>query len=271
MKRIFSIVVLILIGCCFSLSAQDMPEKKQKQKHRPHQSQPHFPEPRPTTYIKDKGEGAPVNFGLSIAPTFCWMHPNSEGYSTDGMLVGMRYGIPLNINLTHRKSFYVCTGVYVEQIGGKLCYRNGVSIPQVGVSENSEVHSAFRPMYFTVPLGVTLKTKSMDNFFVVGNIGVYNSLLLQAYTVDSYLLGNEMWTRSKTTYKDAATFKESLFGGLGVEYSLTQAMRVGLMVNYVHTLTNFFKGGNQAYNSVLNVNPVAKMGYIELELHVNFF
>ena len=269
MKRFFSIVVLILIGCCFSLSAQDMPEKKQKR--RTHQAPPRFPEPRPVTYIKDKGEGAAINFGLSVAPTFCWMYPTSEGYSRDGAVMGMRYGIPLNINLTHRKSYYVCTGVYVEQIGGKLCYRNGVSIPEVGISENSEVHTAFHPMYLTVPLGITLKTRSMNNFFLCGNAGVYNSLLLKVNTIDSYVLGSEMWTRSKKTYKDASTFKEAFFAGLGFEYSVTPTMRAGLMANYVQTFTNFFKGGNQAYNSVLKVNPATTMGYFEIELHINFF
>lgn len=269
MKRIFSIVVLILIGFCFGLSAQDMPEKKQKR--RTHQAPPRFPEPRPVTYIKDKGEGAAINFGLSFAPTFCWMYPTSEGYSRDGAVMGMRYGIPLNINLTHRKNYYVCTGVYVEQIGGRLCYRNGVSIPEVGISDNSEVHSAFHPTYLTIPLGVTLKTRSLNNFFVCGNAGIYSSVLLQANTVDSYVLGSEMWTRSKKSFKDAATFKEAFFAGLGFEYSVTPSMRAGVMANYVQTFTNFFKGGNQAYNSVLKVNPATTMGYFEIELHINFF
>lgn len=274
MKRVFPILTLLLVGLLLSAQAQDVTSQKQKrdrspreQSHHPH----HHDYDHQDHHIKDKGEGAPINFGVAFAPVFSWMYPTSEGYYREGVVIGMRYGIPLNINLTKRKNYYISTGVYIEQIGGKLLYRNGVSIPEVGVSINSEVHTAFRPTYITIPLGITLKTHSINNFFVCGNFGVYNSLLLQAHTIDSYRLGDEMWTREKKIYKDGAMFKEAAFGGLGFEYSVTPDMRAGLMVNYVQSFTNFFKGRNQAYNSVLGVNPKTTMGYVELELHINFF
>ncbi len=221
-------------------------------------------------YIKDSGYGARVNFGLAFAPTFDWMYTSTEGYARDGVAVGMRYGVPLNINLTRGKNYYVSTGVFLEHVGGKLSLRDHVVLPEVGETDNTEIHRTYRNMYLTIPVGITLKTKSLHNFFICGNAGLYNSVLLSAHNIDACLLGGEMWSREKQKYSESATFKESVYAGLGFEYSVTSEMRAGIMVNYVHTFTNYFRGRGNAYNSVLEVDPKAHIGYVEIELHVNF-
>lgn len=232
--------------------------------------EPHHPHPVPV-FIKDDGVGAPVNFGLSFAPTFDWMYSKTDGYERDGMVVGMRYGIPLNINLTKTKNYYVSTGVFMEHLGGILSFRDKVILPDIGASENSAISRTYRAMYIMVPVGITLKTNSLNNFFVCGNAGFYNSLLLNANNVDACVLSGEVWSRQKQKYDEAAVLKESFYAGLGFEYSVTPKMRAGIMANYVHTLTNFFKGKGQAYNDVLKVDPKAKFGYVEIEAHINFF
>ena len=68
----------------------------------------------PAGVDKDNGEGARINFGLAFAPTFDWMYTKTPGHQRDGISVGMRYGIPINVNLTHGKNFYVSTGVFLE-------------------------------------------------------------------------------------------------------------------------------------------------------------
>lgn len=220
---------------------------------------------------KDDGKGARINFGLSFSPTFNWMYTSTEGYARDGIIVGMRYGIPLNINLTRTKNYYVSTGIFIEHLGGKLSLHDRVVLPTIGETNNTEIHRTFRPTYLTLPLGILLKTNSIKNFYLCGQAGIFNSLLLQTMHTDACLLGEEMWSREKILYTKSATFKESGYAGIGIEYSVTPKMRAGLMANYVHTFTNFFKGAGQAYNSVLKVNPKAHIGYAELELHINFF
>lgn len=257
MKKLLFLLVIACLGTTISLSAQRI---------RP----PREGYPRPV-FIKDNGEGARINFGLAFAPTFDWLYTNTNGYSRDGVLVGMRYGIPLNINLTHRKHYYVSTGVFAEHLGGKLVFHDRVVLPNVGETDNTEIHRNYRATYLTIPLGITLKSRSLRNFFVCGNAGIYNSLLLGANNVDACLLGGEMWSRERHQYTEAATIRESAYAGLGFEYSVTPTMRAGLMANYVHSFTNFFKGKGQAYNDVLMVDPKANFGYFELELHINFF
>lgn len=261
MKKCLFLLTVICLGLLMPALAQE-PEMK-SHRHRP---------PRPSlVFIKDDGNGAPVNFGIAFSPTFDWMYTNTAGYSRDGMAVGMRYGIPLNINLTHRKNYYVSTGVFVEHLGGVLSLRDKVVLPDVGASENSQIRRTYRTMYITIPVGITLKTNSLSNFFICGNVGFYNSFLLSANNIDACMLGGELWSRQKQKYGEAAVCKESVYAGFGFEYSVTPKMRAGITTNYVHTLTNFFKGRGQAYNDVLKVDPKAKFGYVEIEAHINFF
>ncbi len=260
MKQISFSLIALCLGMLLLLPAQE----GYAQRNKP-------PRPNYPGGIKDNGEGARINFGFSFAPTFDWMYTKTSGYSRDGMDIGMRYGIPLNVNLTKTKSYYVSTGIFVEHIGGKLSLRDKVVLPNnIGEVANTEIYRTYRTMYLTIPVGITLKTKSLNNFFLCGNAGFYNSVLLQAHNIDACMLGGEMWSREKQSYDKAALMKESAYAGLGFEYSVTPKMRAGIMANYVHTFTNFFKGRGRAHNDVLGVDPKAHFGYVELEMHINF-
>lgn len=258
MKKIILLLALVSFGMSCPIQAQ---------RQGPNRS-PHI---HSVVINKDPGEGGPVNFGIAFAPTFDWMYTSTEGYKRDGFVVGMRYGFPVNINLTKGKNFYVSTGVFVEHLGGKLSLRDSVVLPGIGGS-TADIHRTYRNMYLMVPVGITLKTNPIDNFYICGNAGFYNALLLGANHIDACELGenDELWSREKQPYTEAFVLKESVFAGIGFEYAVTPKMRAGVMVNYVHSLTNYFKGRNQAYNSVLNVDPKATFGRVEIVLHINF-
>ena len=62
------------------------------------QTQPLGDHPRMnSTYIKDNGIGSRVNFGATFAPTISWMYDHTPGYEKNGVIMGMRYGLNLNI------------------------------------------------------------------------------------------------------------------------------------------------------------------------------
>lgn len=254
--------ILILAILCFGIMASAVAQRPNRVPRKPRHVYP-------AGVDKDNGEGARINFGLAFAPTFDWMYTKTPGHQRDGIVVGMRYGVPINVNLTHGKNFYVSTGVFLEHVGGKLALRDSVFLPNIGGTE-ADIHRTYRAMYLTIPVGVTLKTNSINNFYVCGNAGFYNSLLLRSSHIDGCILGDELWSRERQPYDKASILKESVFAGLGFEYAVTPKMRAGIMANYVHTLTNFFQGRNQAYNSVLKVDPKAKLGYFELVIHFNF-
>ncbi len=268
MKRICLCLLTVSLGITAAF-AQETPPQSPKAK-RPHKQ----------VSIKDDGVGHKLNFGFSFAPTLDWMFPSTTSANRDGIAVGMRYGANLNVNLTRRKHYYVSTGLFVENLGGKLKFVDNVVFPiPVGdyTVNTADVSRTYRANYLTIPVGITLKTGSLKNFFVVGNVGLYNSFRLKATNSDTYTFSNvqtnetEYWTRSATLSNEAALVKESAFAGLGVEYSITRLMRAGVTFNYVHSLTNYFKGRGNAQNNFTHEDQIAKLGYLEVVLNINFF
>jgi len=224
-----------------------------------------------STYIKDQGYGARVNFGVTFAPTIDWMYPHTEGYDKNGVIAGMRYGVNVNINLTERKNFYFSTGLFAEHTGGKMKFLDNIPIGSFYVADNLPTQRTYRSIYLTIPTMVTLKTNSINNFFICGNAGLLHGFNLNATATDSYMIDTEIWSREKKDSQEAALFKEAFIVGVGFEYSVTPTMRAGLMINYVQTFTNYFKGKGQAQNSITKLDQRANIGTVEIALNINFF
>ena len=252
---LFSVIMMVaVIGAAY---AQETPETKGK---------------RPSsTYIKDPCFGSRLNFGVTFAPSFDWMYARTPDYARDGAVLGARYGVNLNINLTEKKSYYFSTGLFVEHCGGKMRFLDNIPVDSLGIAYNTQTMRTYRSIYLTVPTAITLKTGSINNFFVCGNLGLLHSFNLKATNTDSYLIGNEMWSREKQDSHEASVLKESLMAGLGFEYSVTPNMRAGVMINYVHGITNYFKGKGKAQNGLSGADQRANLGYLEIALNINFF
>lgn len=225
-----------------------------------------------STFIKDPGVGSRVNFGVTFAPTISWMYPHTEGYEKNGAIMGMRYGINLNINLTQGKNYYFSTGVFAEHTGGKMKFLDIIPIWSLGISADSTpTQRTYRSIYLTVPTMITMKTNSIDNFYICGNAGLLHSFNLYASNTDSYMFGTELWSREKLASDEVALFKESFILGVGFEYSVTPAMRAGVMINYVQSFSNYFKGKGKAQNSFSKLDQRANIGSVEIALNINFF
>ena len=224
-----------------------------------------------STYIKDPGFGGPVNFGVTFAPTISWMYPHTEGYERNGVIMGMRYGVNLNINLTPRKNFYFSTGLFGEHCGGKMKFLDNVPIGSLAIADSTLTRRTYRTIYLTVPTMITMKTNSINNFYVTGNLGLLHSFNLYSTNTDSYLFDEELWTREKHTSEETAFMKEAFIAGVGFEYSVTPTMRAGLMLNYVQSFTNYFKGKGKAQNSLSRLDQRANLGCVEIALNINFF
>lgn len=224
-----------------------------------------------STYIKDPGVGSRVNFGVTFAPTINWMYDHTAGYTKNGVVMGMRYGLNLNINLTHKKNFYFSTGVFAEHTGGKMKFLDNIPIEPFGIADSTLTQRTYRSIYLTIPTAITMKTNSINNFYICGNIGLLHGFNLNATNTDSYYFGEELWSRQKVSSDEAALFKESFFLGVGFEYSVTPSMRAGLMINYTQGITNYFKGKGKAQNSLSGLDQRANLGSVEIALNINFF
>lgn len=224
-----------------------------------------------STFIKDPGIGSRVNFGLTFAPAIDWMYDHTAGYEKNGVVMGMRYGLNLNINLTHKKNFYFSTGVFAEHCGGKMKFLDNIPIGPLGIADSTPTQRTYRSIYLTIPTAITMKTNSINNFYICGNIGLMHSFNLNASNTDSYLFGDELWSRERIPSDEVALFKESFFVGVGFEYSVTPTMRAGVMINYTQGVTNYFKGKGKAQNGFSGVDQRANLGGVEIALNINFF
>ena len=237
----------------------------------------HTPAPAPnpgrmsSTFIKDPGFGGPVNFGFTFAPTISWMYPHTEGYEGNGVIMGMRYGVNLNINLTPMKNFYFSTGLFGEHCGGRMKFLDNIPIGSLGIADSTLTQRTYRTIYLTVPTMITMKTNSINNFYVTGNAGFLHSFNLYSTNTDSYLFDEELWSREKQSSEETAFMKEAFIVGVGFEYSVTPTMRAGVMVNYVQSFTNYFKGKGKAQNSLSKLDQRANLGCVEIALNINFF
>ncbi len=257
-------ILLLFMLCCCIFVANAQPNLVNRKPHR-------------SVNIKDNGEGKRVNFGFSFAPTIDWMIPKTEGLVRNGAIMGMRGGLNINVNLTQKKNYYVSTGVFFEQNGGKLAFIENIPLPFDSLVVNSTpTQRTYRANYITIPLGITLKTRSLNNFFITGNVGLYNSFLLKAFNEDAYSFKNdrtgeaELWSKQKTVSNETSICKETVFAGVGFEYSITKDFRAGLTVNYAHSLSNYFKGRQLAPNNYSKLDQKAKIGYVEIVLNINF-
>lgn len=258
MRRQFLILWLLAVAFVMPLCAQDNSTEKDKRMS--------------NTFLRDPGYGSRVNFGVTFAPTITWMYPHTKGYESNGALMGLRYGVNLNINLTKRKNFYFSTGLFAEHCGGKMKFLDNMTIDS-SVFDSIPTQRNYRSIYLTIPTGVTLKTNSINNFYICGNLGLMHGFNLRSTSVDSYLIGEEeeLWSREEKVSQEATLFKETVYVGAGFEYAVTPKMRAGVMLNYVHALTNYFKGPGLAQNSYSKVDQKANLGYVEIALNINFF
>lgn len=257
MKKTILFLAVLVCASTMTLSAQDVNKSK-----KPRMS---------STYIKDPCNGGRINFGVTFGQAFDWMYDHTEGYEKNGIVIGLRYGLNLNVNLTPKKSFYFSTGFFVEHRGGKMQFLDNIPFGSFVIADSTPTQRTYRATYLTIPTMITLKTGSINNFFICGNAGLFHSFNLKASNVDSYLIGSEVWSRQRVPSEEAALLRESFIAGLGFEYSITRNMRAGLMVNYIQGITNYFKGKGNAQNSLSKVDQRANLGCVEIALNINFF
>lgn len=210
--------------------------------------------------------GKRVVVGISVGPSIDWLTPRTDGYDGNGAIVGLRYGVPVDINFTQENNYYFTTGVLFSHTGGKLKF------PDYLTGQTTEVvntHRKYNSLYISIPTGVKLKTPSFGNFVFGGNFGFYHGFLLSSKKLDHYDNSGDMIKQTKKSdYKETNFFKESLYVGLGAEYIIRDDFRVTAYINYSYTLTNYFK--NKVHNSYTGARERANLGCVELLLGVTF-
>ena len=177
-----------------------------------------------------------LNVGITGGPSIDWLTQKNDHYDKGGIILGVRYGVTLDINLTNDENYYVTTGVKIEHTGGKEKYK---FFHDNFLGENVLYSKKYSAIFLCIPTGIKLKTPSFNNFVIAGNAGLSHAFALNSKEKIRIQGESGMLNLNKVEYKDNSFFKESLFAGLGLEYIIKDNFRVNLMINYNYTFTNY--------------------------------
>ncbi|MDL2297340.1 PorT family protein [Bacteroidales bacterium OttesenSCG-928-B11] len=209
-------------------------------------------------------DGKRVNIGLSIGPSIDWISPKTDNYERDGIGIGLRYGVPVDINFTHGSNYYFSTGIKFEHIGGKM------NFPFIYNEKEVALNRKYTAMFLSIPTGIKLKTPTFGSMVFAGNFGFLHGLKLNGKFIDTWVdeNGNNVMQNKKEEYENCAFFKESIYVGLGAEYIIQEDFRASFYINYAYTITNFFN--KKAINPTTNLREKGNPGAVEFVFGIHF-
>lgn len=184
-------------------------------------------------------KGKRLSVGLSVGPAIDWISPNIDEYDGVGPIVGLRYGIPVDINLTHESNYYFSTGILFQHTGGKLSFPSRF-LPDLD-SLDVSIQRKYSSIFLAIPTGIKLKTPSFNNFVFAGNFGLLHGFKLNSKKQDKYEVnGLDHKDNKKSEFEGASFFKESIYVGIGLEYIIKDDFRASFFFNYSYSFTNYF-------------------------------
>jgi hypothetical protein len=179
-----------------------------------------------------------VSIGITVGPSIDWLTPKNDQYNGGGIIAGLRYGIPVNINLTEDENYYFSTGILFQHTGGKLEYKGTLTAYP---NEEASFTRKYNSIFLVIPTAITLKTPSFGNFVIVGNFGLLHGFALSSKKYDKVKVGDvEQNDQKKTKFENNSFFKEALYVGLGTEYIIQDNFRASFMINYSYSFTNYY-------------------------------
>lgn len=255
--------LLTCLVLCFSflwgianIEASDYLPKKDPKQTRPRRETPYHAE-----------FGKRVALGVLFGTGMDWLAPKVDSMYKAGVIMNIKYGVPVDINFTTKNNYYFSLGVFVNHSGGKLKFNTWI---EDSVQANT-TERKYRAIYLTIPTGIKLKTPSLNNFVIAANFGLYHSFRLSANYSDKYIShdGTEVKSEKHTYNKGVALFRESAYIGLGLEYVVKNDFRVYFYANYSQGILNFF---NSSYseNLITGAKDKALLNSVEFLIGITF-
>jgi hypothetical protein len=182
-----------------------------------------------------------LRMGLSVSPILSWfsMDIDETFVQTDGVRFNIQYGLHIDKRLGSNPNYYLSTGVFVMNTGGKLVY--GQVDSETGTK--SVITSDFRFNYINVPVALMLRTNDigyMTYFARVGFDSGFNIKASQDYTEQEYG-STETTTQEKEDASDYVNlYRAALHLELGIEYKLSGNTRLMISAEWNNGLNNVF-------------------------------
>ncbi len=151
--------------------------------------------------------------GLSASPTFNWLKGDNADVTSQGMKMGVQYGLFIDYGFSENTAF--STGFMVAYNGGKLRYTDTTEFADYN----------FNLQFVEVPIAIKLSTNEVGNLRYYGQIGVVPGFRIRARTNvnfnDSASLENiNIIQETATVPLNSKLINVSLQVGAGIEYAL---------------------------------------------------
>lgn len=159
-------------------------------------------------------------FSFVLSPQISWLKSDHSAVSSNGNLFGYNFGVVMDRFFA--ENYALTTGLTINTTGGKLEYKDGVTMEIGGKTIEDLTDVTYRLKYIEVPFGLKLLTNEFNRSRYYGQFGLYGQFNIK--TND----GN-----GKSMSKEVNFFDMGYHLGGGMEYSLggDTYLLVGLLYN----------------------------------------
>jgi hypothetical protein len=194
-----------------------------------------------------KGDGGRrLLFGVSVGPTVDWFAPSTNALIRKAPKAGLIAGVNVDVNLVPKDVLYFSTGVFARYLQGDVSFLNEYRfyINDFLIDETKKTTRTYQTTYLTIPTGIKFRTTPSNGCVFLGKLGLYHNFKLAGKQFDTFFISGEdtdySITTKKLSNKDAASFAESAYAGLGFEYVFLKNLRIFANLDYGCQF-NYFK------------------------------
>lgn len=219
-----------------------------------------------TGLVQGNAQVKPFRFGIKLSPNVSWLRPQTEGYESDGALMGFGWGFISDITLTD--NYFFSTGFDMDWNYAKLYYPHMME----GIDGEGTLYRTYKMKAIDIPLSIKMRTNQFDKFAFFGQLGIVVGFNLSAKSEDQFEYMNNqekvLTPVDENEIGDEITLVRSfvLFGG-GVEFFLDESTSLMASITYKNGLTNVLDGTNDVNTSL---SEKAFLNYLQLNLGIIF-
>ena len=180
---------------------------------------------------------AQLRFGIVGTPQITWMKSDVKAIETDGLRIGIAYGLNLDYSFSDNAS--ITTGIFINNSSGKLKYSYSSSDADTILSFEygteiidtlpSGVSITYKNQYLEIPIGLKFKTNEIGLLKYYAQLGLSPMIAIGAKAKSEKPddIDNEKFL------KEVSMFAIGYHIGAGVEYNLSD--NTSLLAGLVYT------------------------------------
>lgn len=180
-----------------------------------------------------------VALGVKLAPNVGWIKVDGDGYSGEGIVPGLSWGLITDFYFAENYAF--STGFTVSFHNGKVSY------PDIQSDAIGLLDRRYRLKYIDIPLMVKMKTNMIDKYRFFGQIGIQPGVRIASKAKDTFRSTSPVFNVNRDWHNiDSQThlFRATMIIGLGIEYPIDNSTAIVAGINFVNGLSDVLKGKN---------------------------